>query len=182
MNSKKFEYLNKDIPFLKKDAALRFTFALIYFAIFTWQFASLVAKNIRKITITTPMIISTIFVMLMSLLFMGLSLMYCFKSMKILDVIKKDGRCVSSVEILFNTSKKGFMKLYSFITEVLAIVCSIVVICSIIYIALDAVYFASISYYMPVLAVLCCCGFYSAYHINSEIDIVKNVQMFNSIY
>ena len=148
MNSKKFEYLNKDMPFLKKDIAFRLMFALLYFAVFVWQFAALVIKIVNKATVSTPMIVSTIFVLLLTLLFSGLSLLYCFKSFKILGVVKKNGRCVSSVEILFNTSKKGFMKLYSIITEILAIVCSIVLLCSFIYSVLEIAYYANISYYI----------------------------------
>ena len=182
MNLKQFEYLNKDIPFLKKDIRTRLTFALVYFAVFAWQFASVVIKSINEVAITTPMIISTIAVLIVCLMFTALSLMYCFKSFKILSVVRKNGRCVSNVDILFNTNKTGFVKLYSYITEVLTIVCSIVVLCSLIYTLLEISYFASISFYMPVLATICCCGFYSSYHINSEINIVKNVQMYNSIY
>jgi len=182
MNLKRFEYLNKDVPFLKKDVTSRLLFSLLYFAIFVWQFASIVIKSINKINLSTAMIVASVFVLLVTLMFGALSLLYCFKSLKILSVIKKNGRCVSSVEILFNTEKTGFMKLYSFITEVLTIICSIVVLCSIIYAFLEMAYFASISFYMPVLVVLCCCGFYSSYHIRAEINIVKNVQMYNSIY
>lgn len=182
MNLKRFEYLNKDVPFLKKDIALRLLFALLNFAIFVWQFASLIVNSINKIKISTPMIISTIFVLLVALLFCGLALMYCFKSLKVLSVVKKEGKCISSVEILFNTNKSGFMKLYSFITEALSLICAIVVLCSIIYGFLEVAYYSSISYYMPVLAIICCCGFYSSYHINTEISIVKNVQMYNSFY
>ena len=182
MNTKQFEYLNKDVPFLKKDSIKRMVFSLIYFAIFIWQFMSVVSKSINGEKFNTGMIISSIFVLLVSFMFAGISLLYCFKSIKILDVIKKEGRCVSSVAILFNTSKKGFVSLYSFITEVLAIICSIVLLCSIIYGLLEFSYLSSVSFYMPVLAVLCCCGFYSSYHIKAEIITVKNVQSFNSIY
>lgn len=181
MNLKQFEYLNKDIPFLKKDIAFRLFFALVYFAVFVWQFASVTIKSIHN-SITTPMIVSTVAVLVICLLFVGLSLMYCFKSFKILGVVKKKGRCISRVEILFNTEKKGFVKLYSYITEFLTIICSIVLLCSAIYTMLEIAYISSISYYMPVLATICCGGFYSAYHINTEINIVKNVQMYNSIY
>ena len=122
MNLKKFEYLNKDIPFLKKDIAFRVVFALIYFAVFVWQFVSLMMHTINGEHISIPMIISTAFVMILAVLFAGLSLMYCFKSFKVLGVINKNGRCVSSVEILFNTNKRSFIKLYSFITEALSII------------------------------------------------------------
>jgi len=182
MNLKQFEYLNKDIPFLKKDIRTRLIFALVYFAVFAWQFASVVIKSINEVAITTPMIISTIAVLVICLMFTALSLMYCFKSFKILSVVRKNGRCVSRVDILFNTNKNGFVKLYSYITEVLTIICSIVVLCSLIYTLLEISYFASVSYYLPVLATICCCGYYSSYHINSEINLVKNVQMYNSIY
>ena len=182
MNLKQFEYLNKDIPFLKKDIAFRITFTIIYFAVFVWQFISMATKSINKIYITLPMIISTVFVLLTCLLFAGLSLIYCFKSFKVLSIVKKQGKCISSVEILFNTKKSGFVKLYSYITEFLTIICSIVLLCSFIYSFLEIAHFSTISYYMPVLATICCTGLYSSYHINVEINIVKNVQMYNSVY
>lgn len=182
MNLKQFEYLNKDVPFLRKDVFMRLAFTLLYFVVFAWQFASVVIKSINGAEITLPMIISTVAVLVICLMFAGLSLMYCFKSFKTLSVVRKNGKCVSRVDILFNTDKKGFVTLYSYITKFLTLVCSIVLLCSFVYSFLEATYFSSISYYMPVLATICCSGFYSSYHINAEIDIVKNVKTYNSIY
>ena len=180
MGLKKFEYHSKNIPFLKRDIALRLVFVLVFFAIFAWQFISLM-QNLDS-GVNVGMIIATIAVLICSLLFAGISILYCLKSFKILTVVKKTGRCLSSVPILFDTSKKGFLKMYSIITEVLAIVCAIVLLCSLIYSLLEMAYFSSISYYMPVLAIICACGFNSVYHINAEIAIAKNVQEYNSIY
>jgi len=180
MNLKKFEYLNKDTPFLKKDVAFRLFFTAVFFGVFVWQFVKLIIQLEQGLN--TAMIISTIAVLIIALLFSGLSILYCLKSMKILSVIRKTGKCVSSVEILFNTNKSGFMKLYSFLTEILAVICGIVLLCSVIYSALEVAYFSTISYHMPVLAIICACGFNSVYHINNEISVVKNVQLYNSIY
>ena len=181
MNSKRFEYLNKDVPFLKKDITFRLFFALLYFTIFCWQFTSVIISNINK-NFNLGMIVSSAFVLITCLLFSALSLLYAFKSMKVLSIVRKNGKCVSSVEILFNTDKKGFIKLYSIITEILSIVCSIVLLCSIIYSALQYSYLSSISYYLPLLATICLCGYYSSYHINTEIATVKNVIMYHSAY
>lgn len=182
MNLKKFEYLNKDIPFLKKDILFRLTFAILYFAVFCWQFASVVIKILNNEEINIGMIIATISVLLVSLLFAGISIMYALKSHKVLSVIKKKGRCVSSVEILFNTNKTSFMKLYSFITEALTIICTIVLLCSLLYTILQIGYLSTMSFYLPLLVVICICGYYSSYHINAEISIVNNVNSYNSIY
>ena len=180
MNLKRFEYLNKDVPFLKKDVAFRLGFTVIFFALFVWQFVKLIMQIGKELN--TAMIVTSIAVLLTSLLFSSLSILYALKSMRILSVVRKNGKCVSSVEILFNTNKNGFMKLYAVITEILALVCGLVLLCSFVYSALEVAYLSSISYYMPVLAIVCMCGFNSVYHINNEIAVVKNVQAFNSIY
>ena len=180
MGIKRFEYLNSNIPFLKKDVGCRLLFTFVFFGVFVWQFVSLLFN--LKAGLNIGMTVSTVFVLLIALLFAGISIMYALKSMKILSIVKKKGRCTSSVQILFNTSKKGFMKLYSIVTEILSIVCAVVLICTVVYSFLEMAYFSTISYFMPVLAIICFCGFNSVYHINAEIATVKNVQEYHSMF
>lgn len=181
MHLKKFEYLHKDVPFLKKDLGFRVFFILLFIAVFAWQFISILMQDFST-SVNIPMLISSVAVLLISLMFITLNLMYSFKNFKVLSVIKKQGRCISSVDILFNTKKSGFVYLYSLITKALALVATLILVCSITYSVLQITFYANVSFYLPLLAVVCVCGYYSAYHINTEIKTVKTVQEFNSIY
>lgn len=181
MNYKVFEYHNKDIPFLKREIIFRSTFAMLFFATFVWQFISMI-ENINTGLLSVGKIVSSIFVLIACLLFSVLSILYVLKTLRVISVIKLKGKCVSSVEILFKLEKDSFIKLYSIITEILALIAAIVLICALTYSILEVSYYATLSYFLPLLITISLSAFYSVFHIRNEIKIVKTVEEFNAIY
>lgn len=177
MNSKRFEYTTKDIPYLKRDIFFRALFAGLLIAVFLWQFIAIIYKTATS-SITIMQIASSILVILCSLLLAFISFMYAFKDFRIISAIKLNGRCVSAVQMLIRTTKRSFIKLYSYLLEFLALITSLVLICSIVYAILEATYLSTTSFYMPLLFMICISGFNSIYHIKDEIHTQNHVQEF----
>ncbi|MBE5741413.1 MAG: hypothetical protein E7351_02675 [Clostridiales bacterium] len=181
MNSKRFDYQHKDIPMLRKNIVLRALFAVMFAAVFVWQL-------ITMITIKTDWVSSiikltcSVFVIIFSLLFSFVSLMYALKYFRIISVIKMKGRCVSSVELVFSTKKNGFLKLYSIVSSILTLLTSLVLICVITYAILEATYYSSISFFMPILIFICLSGYNSIYQISDEMNTQKHVEEYNSLF
>ena len=181
MNLKNFEYLYKDIPFLKRDLLFRASFVVLFFAIYLIQLISML-KNWIADTVNLGMAISSGVVLLTCSLFIFLSILYMLKTKRIINVINNNGRCVSSVEMLFDTRKNSFIRMYSVITEVLAFVASIVCVCGFTYAALDIAFNSYVSFYLPLLATVCSTAYYSVFHLKSELKTVMTVNQYNSIY
>jgi len=181
MNLKKFEYLHKDVPFLKKDILFRAIFIVLFFAIFLIQLISML-QHFFKNTLELGMAISSGIVLLTSLLFCLISVMYLVKTSRIITIITKRGRCVSSVDILINTKKDGFVRLYSFVCEALALLATIVLVCSLTYSALEVKYYNQLSFYLPLLATICLTSFYSVFHLENELKTMQTVNNYHSIY
>ena len=182
MNSKQFEYQNRDIPFLKKDVLFRLSFFGLFFAIFIWQFVSLIIKLASKEDVNIVMIVASTFVLLFSILFCFVSIMYAIKNVKIIKAVLKDGRCVSSVNFVFDTKKASFVKLYSIINQILTLVTALILVASITFAILQATYNNTISFFMPCLAIICVSGFNSVYHLSTESKIMQTVQQYNNLY
>ena len=181
MNIKKFEFTNKDIPFLKRDIIVRLSFSALCIIVFLWQFISLFASQDIN-NLSNVKIIATVFVLIFSLLLTLLGFLYAFKDMKIVSVIKKRGACVSSVDIIFSTKKHSFMKLYQLIAFILALASLAVLLSSLTYALLQFAYFSSISFFMPILVLVSISGFNSVFHITSEIKTVDTVKEYHSTY
>ena len=181
MNSKKFEYQHKDIVHLKRDIIFRSLFSILFLGIFIWQFVSIIIENINNELSFIQIVVSAI-VLLSSLLLSLLSLMYIFKDFRIIAAIKMNGKCISSVQILFKTDKKSFIKLYNLLIQFLTLATALVLIASLTYSILQVTYMASISFYMPILMLICISGFNSIYHIRDEIKIQNSVQEYNALY
>ena len=181
MNLKKFEFTSKDAPFIKRDITLRLVFTALFVALFVWQFVALVIAQSTN-SISTAKLVATIFVLLTSLLMAMLGFVYAFKDIRILNAVKKRGSCVSTVDIIFSTKKHSFVRLYQIICQVLALVCLFVLLCSLTYAVLQLAYFSTISYYMPILMLVCTTGFNSVFHVHSEIKTVETVKQYHSYY
>ena len=178
MNYRKFEYQHKDVPALKKEILFRCIFAGLFLLIFVWQFIAMIAK-LSNTKLTAGMVLSTCLVMLLALLFAALSLLYCLKANNIINVIKKTGKCVSSVDMMFNLKRDSFIRLYSIINAIVTLIASLILISSITYSILEIAFYSSINYYIPLLAIICLTGFYSAYHMHIELNTMKYVEEFN---
>ena len=109
-------------------------------------------------------------------------MLYAFRSINIINSIKRKGKAVRVVTTLRNNDKGSFIKLYSIITQIIAVVVLLVLVSALTYSILELVYYSSVSFYMPVLFLFAFSGFNSVYHINAEIDLIQNVKEFSSIY
>lgn len=181
MNLKNFEYLNKDIPFLKKELIFRAIFIVLFSTLFLIQFIAMLQKLITN-SLNIGMAISSGVVLITCVLFCFLSILYMLKTLRIINVVNNHGRCVSSVDILLNTKKDGFIKLYTSVCEILALLATIILTCSLTYSALQAAYYETISFYLPLLVTICLTAFYSVFHLRNELKTVQTVNQYNSIY
>ncbi|MBQ8615765.1 MAG: hypothetical protein IJ415_04290, partial [Clostridia bacterium] len=132
MNSKRFEYTNKDIPYLKRDIVFRTIFSVLFLIIFAWQFVALIKIAVQN-SATIMEICSTIIVFVCCLMLSFVSLLYVFKDFRIIAAIKMSGRCVSSVQMLIRTNKKSFLWMYGVLIQLLTLITALVLISSITY-------------------------------------------------
>lgn len=181
MNLKRFEYFSKDVPFLKRGLFFRFLFFVLFMAVITWQITSMIVIHSQK-GLSIPEIISGVTVILLSLLLGLISIAYVFKNMKVIEAIKKHGRCICSVPMLINIKKNSFIRLYSAISFVLALLALVVLLSSLTYSLLQAAYYATVSFYLPLLVLISVAGFNSVFHLKNEIQVLTTVQEYHSPY
>ena len=181
MNSKRFEYTTKDTAHLKKDIAFRSLFASLLLFVFVWQFAMIIKVSLNG-SLSIMQICSSILVIICSLLLFLICLMYVFKDFRILAAIKINGKCVSAVQLLIRTNKRSFIWLYNVLIQFLTLITSLVLICSLVYSILQITYLSTLSFYLPLLFMICISGFNSIYHIKDEIHTQNHVQEYNNAF
>ena len=176
--NKTFEYTNKDIPDLKKDIVFRTMFCLFFVVIMVYQFINMVLMS-QKSNMNTLQLCVSVSVIASCLMLAYVSLMYVFKSFRIISAIKVRGKCISSVRLILDTKRKGFVKLYNGITAVLTLLTSLILVSAFTYSILQIAYTSTLSFYLPLLLLICVSGFNSIYHLRDEIHLQQNVQEFN---
>lgn len=179
---KSYEFTHKDIPFLKKDFIMRVFFAFLFLFVFIWQFVLLVIRYTAK-DITGIMMGVAIFTMILSL-FMGVvAVLYAYKSFITIKMINKNGNMIRRMPLLgTNTKKTSFIRLYSILSKILAVVMLMLFASGITYAILDLIFKSAHSFYLPILLLITISGFNSVYHLQMEIQTINNVQEYNSIY
>ena len=175
MNNKKFEFTDKDIPYLKRDIVVRTIFSVLFISIFVWQFIMMV-QTYTKASLDVLKITSSLIVLICSLMLSFISLMYVFRNFRILTSINEHGRCVSYVQMLIKTNKRSFIWMYGVLIQFLTLVTSLVLICSLTYSILQVAYMSSISFFLPFLLMVCVSGYNSIYHIKDEMHIQNSTQ------
>lgn len=175
MRSKIFEYYHKDIKQLKVDVAFRIVFSCFFLAIFVWQLSSMIIRGLNHNLTASQGAIAAV-VLITSILLCLVTFSYAFKDLRIIAAINMTGKCVSSVKMLFSTEKKGFMNLYSILIQLLTLATTLILIACITYAILEITFLSSISFYMPLLFLICMSGYNSIYHIKDEITTQKTVQ------
>ena len=181
MNVKHFEYYNKDIKQLKIDIVFRIIFSILFIACFVWQMASTIMSYLDG-TLTTMKGVVTCIVLVTSLLLCFTTFIYAFKDFRIIASIKMNGKCLSTVQILFSIKKSGFLKLYSVLMQFLTLAVSLILVASITYSILQATVLSTISFYMPLLLTICIAGYNSIYHIKDEITTQQTVKEQQPLY
>ncbi len=182
MLTKKFEYHYKDVPTLRKDTSVRVLFSVLFFIVFFWQTIMCFFMFANEQEITALTIGSTIFVMVFSLIMGLISLLFAVRDVKILNQIRQRGKAIRPLTPVFGIEKNSFAKLYYIINFIIVIAMIAVLSCGITMFVLEIIYYSNVSYYLPILFVISLTGFNCVYHISNEINTVKSVQEFNSIY
>ena len=85
-----------------KDLLFRASFSILFLTIFLIQLVSSL-KKLSTDSLNLGMAISSGIVLLTTGLFLLISILYILKNKRIIRVIRDQGRCVSSVEMLFDT-------------------------------------------------------------------------------
>ncbi len=181
MNQKRFEYQHKDIPFLKKDIIYRLSYVALFGIVFFVQLFMIIAQNIKGAATVTSMIIGSV-ILVASLLFALLCLIFAFKDIKNVDTIKKSGYAVSAVSVLPSIQKNGFMKMYSIFTKLIAIVMLCLFAGVATYSILEYIHFSTLSPYLPLLLFMTVVSFNSVYHVQHEIKLTETVKIYHSAY
>ncbi len=178
MSQKRYEYNSKDKVMVKKDTAFRIVFLFLFLAIFFWQFILIVTQrdNLDPVKITISFL-----VMFTSAMFVLLGMIYIAKNLKILNRIKLRGRAIFNVTVISTGKKNSFLNIYKIVCEIIAFVMLVVLTCGLTYSVLELIYYSTISFYMPLVAIMSLTGFHTVYHINNEISIIKNVREYNSV-
>lgn len=176
-----FEYTSKDKPFLNKDIKMRLLFMFLFLIVFAWQIVSIVFSALDD-NLSNMMLGIGVFVCIMALIFVLICLLYINRSSTALRQIKKEGHAFGSVLFLMNSEKNSFIRLYSLISKILALIMSLVLISAITYFVLQIVYLSTYSFYMPILFLFAVCGLNSVYHISYEIKTAKEVEKANNHY
>lgn len=174
MNTKRFEYYHKDIKQLKIDIIFRVIFSLLFIACFVWQMISTINVYLDNALTPIKALVSCI-VLVSSILLCLITFFYAFKDFRIIAAINMNGKCVSSVQILFSTKKSGFLKLYSYLMQFLTLSVSLILVACITYSILQITILSTISFYMPMLLTICVSGYNSIYHIKDEIVTQQTV-------
>ena len=176
MNRRKFDYYEKDIKQLKKDILLRCGFAILILATMVWQAYTLITGYMDKSLSTLKIIVAGMVVFAGAVVFLTL-LLFIFKDYRIIGTIKANGKCTSSVNILFSTEKTSFIKLYEFFMFFISLSTSLVLVAGVTYSILEVAYFATISFFMPMLVLICLASFSALYTIKDEIRTQRIVQL-----
>lgn len=175
MKLKKFVYVHKDVKQLKIDIFFRILFSTLFLGIFAWQFTTM-AMYIASDKLSNPKGVISIVVLVSSLLLCLITFFYAFKDFQIIAAIKMSGQCVSSVSILFSTHNTSFIRLYNYLIQILTLGTTLVLIASLTYSFLQITVLSTISFYMPMLILICISGYNSIYHIKDEIRTQNTVE------
>lgn len=181
MNPTKFEYHNKDTVMLRKDVAFRIAFSLLFFVAFVAQLFTFIYFHV-KFSLNALMIIVSIVVMVMSLSLVAICFAYAFKDLRIINTVKKKGSCVSSVMIFMSIKKDSFLRLYYIINLVIAYGMLAFFAGAVTYSILNFIYYDVLTFYLPLLFFMVLTGFHTVLHLKYEINVMRNVQKYISIY
>ncbi len=181
MGTRSLEYRTKDLPFIKKDLIYRLFFSVLFLVVFIWQLAEFALDSIDD-NLSTIKILVTICVLLSSMMFTILCIVYAHKDLSIINEIKKHGSAVRNVRTFTNKKKDSFLKLYSTVASVIAVVMLALLCFVVTYSVLEIIYYSTISYYMPLLFLISFCGFNSVFHINYELKSMKQIGEYNKVF
>ncbi len=181
MATKRFEYQHKDIPYLKKNMCFRMIFVMSFLFIFIWQLFNIIHYNLNK-ELTDIMLIIGGVNLFFCVMYILVALLYYFRCLRTIKEIKKDGKSVKLISLMSVNKKDSYIKMYNFISKIIAIVMLLVLVSALTYTILELIYYSTISYYLPVIFTLTFSGFNAVLHMNFEIKLMENVNEYHNMY
>lgn len=174
MNTKRYEFVKKDVKFLRKNAFSHIFYSILFLSIFILQFMLIIYENehskisIAKGVIGVSVMISMIILTMTAILLAG-------RDINTIMQIKKNNRSVRQVYIFKHTNKFGFLNIYSIINRIIAIITLILSASVITYAVLDYVYNSNIMFFLPLILSVTVNSFSSSGYLKTQLKISETV-------
>lgn len=159
----------------------RLIFALLFFANFIWQFSNIIISQTTGSLSMLEIVLGALN-MVFCLMFAMVAILYALQDQKTIVQIKKRGKAVKNITLFSAKKKDSFIRMYSFIMRVVAVVMLLVLASGVTYAILELIHYSTISFYLPLLITFALSGFNSVLHMNYEVNLMQNVQEYHSIY
>ena len=174
MNSRRYEFLKKDIKFLRKNAFCKLFYSVIFISIFVMQFMLFIYENkYSSINLSEGLIGASVMIGLIILTMIGILL--AGKDLNTIVQIKKNNHSVRQVYIFKNTDKAGFLNLYAITNRMIGIISLILSASVITYAILNYIYNSIVLFYLPIILSITVSSFSSSGYISSQLKISRNV-------
>ena len=174
MYSKRYDFLKKDIKFLRKSAFSHIFYSILFVSIFVLQFMLFIYENehgkisILKGSIAICVLISMIFLTMIAILLAG-------KDISTIIQIKKHTHSVRNVYVFKNVNKTGFLNMYSIVNRMIGIITLILSASVITYSVLDYIYNQSVLFYLPLILAITINSFSSSGFLKSQLKISETI-------
>ncbi|MCQ2565023.1 MAG: hypothetical protein MJ152_04125, partial [Clostridia bacterium] len=146
MKTKKFEYVLKDVPMLKRDMFLRLIYFFLFVAVCVLQVVTIIMFANQ---FTTLHYIISCSVCVMSLMLALISMWYATSDVASINMIKRNGHHVKNSPMMFASSESFLFKMFNFMSKVLAVIMIAVALSAITYNILQYIYYQTISIFIP---------------------------------
>lgn len=175
MGYKKIEYTHKNISQLKSENRYRILFAIFFLLVLTAQIVLFIIEG-QKLSNIKYFI--GFFVMISSFLMATTSILYFLKNNRIITQILTEASAVRMSANFLNTDKSYVLKLYAVFNIILTALSSIILLCSLVYTFLEFAYYSNLTFFLPILLLICISGYNTVFHIKYEILTAENVDKY----
>lgn len=174
MNSRRYEFLKKDIKFLRKNAFSYIIYSILFISIFALQFLLFVYENENsKITMTKGIIGVTVMFSLTILAMIAILL--AGREFNTIMQIKKHYHSVRQVYVFKNADKSGFLSMYSVVNRIIGIVTLILSASVVTYAILDYIHNENVMFFLPMILAIMVSSFSSSGYLSSQLKISRTV-------
>lgn len=180
MRSKRFELKEKDIPFLKRDSKIKIILIVAFALILAWQTITFIMSFVNKTSSILKICISSI-VICCSIIYLCFTIYLLIRNLNLISVIKENGHCLWDVPFLASTSKSGLVNMYKILCLALGVICSVILIASLICLLAQKSYLQSTSYYLPLIFMVCAACF-NAYFFFVSNNYMQTLNKEQNIY
>lgn len=174
MNSKQYEFLKKDIKFLRKNAFTSVFYSIIFISIFVLQFLLFIYENEHsKITTTQGAVGATVMVCLIFL--STFAILLAGRDFSTIMQIKKNFHSVRQVYVFSRTEKSGFLNMYSVVNRIIGIITLILSASVVTYAVLDYIYNQAVMFFLPTILTIMMTSFSSSNQLSIQLKISRTV-------